>query len=204
MKNKLMYLVAVLFAACVSFSSCNDDDDDDIPAEFSGTWKFDKTHFVFDYSEESISIPGMDPMTPEEITNMVIDLGNEKMGEYFTGIRFDSKKELTVLMKIDGASKELSATYVVQKSTINVTLNKDELSALVGKDIAMMPAISLKYEIGTAALTLYIDKTYIQTLLSLVKGLNLDLSMEEQLILTAVETILNKTTTLEIGATLKR
>ena len=143
MKNKLMYLVAVLFAACVSFSSCNDDDDDDIPAEFSGTWKFDKTHFVFDYSEESIPIPGMDPMTPEEITNMVIDLGNEKMGEYFTGIRFDSKKELTVLMKIDGASKELSATYVVQKSTINVTLNKDELSALVGKDIAMMPAISL-------------------------------------------------------------
>ena len=143
-------------------------------------------------------------MAPEEITNMVIDWENEKMGEYFMGIRFDSKKELTVLMKIDGASKELSATYVVQKSTINVTLNKDELSALVGKDIAMMPAISLKYEIGTAALTLYIDKTYIQTLLSLVKGLNLDLSMEEQLILTAVETILNKTTTLEIGTTLKR
>ena len=29
-----MYLVAVLFAACVSFSSCNDDDDDDIDYEY--------------------------------------------------------------------------------------------------------------------------------------------------------------------------
>lgn len=204
MKNKLMYLVAVLFAACVGFSSCSDDDDDDTPAEFSGTWKFDKTHFVFDYSEENITIPGMDPMTPQEITNTVIQLGNEKMGEYFTGIRFDSKKKLTILMKIDGASKELSATYVVQKSKIDVTLNKDELSALVGKDIPMMPAISLIYEIGTADLTLFIDKTYIQTLISLVDGLNLDLSIEEQLIFTAAKTILNKTNKLEIGATLKR
>ena len=204
MKNKLMYLVAVLFAACVGFSSCGDDDDDDIPVEFSGTWKFDKTHFVFDYSEENITIPSMDPMTPQEITNTVIQLGNETMGEYFTGIRFDSKKDLTILMKIDGANKELSATYVVQKSKIDVTLNKDELSVLVGKDIPMMPAISLIYEMGTTDLTLFIDKTYIQTLLSIVDNLDLDLSMQEQLIFTAAKAILNKTTTLEIGATLKR
>ena len=107
-------------------------------------------------------------------------------------------------MKIDGANKELSATYVVQKSKIDVTLNKDELSVLVGKDIPMMPAISLIYEMGTTDLTLFIDKTYIQTLLSIVDNLDLDLSMQEQLIFTAAKAILNKTTTLEIGATLKR
>ena len=143
-----MYLVAVLFAAFVCFSCSDDDDNDDVPAEFSGTWKFDKTHFIFDYSEETITlpIPGMDPMTPEEVTAKVIDLGDENMGKYFTGIRFEKNKKMVILMNINEEPQELNATYEVKGSNVDVTLNKDEFGKLIGQELAIMPAISLQYK----------------------------------------------------------
>lgn len=201
-----MYLVAVLFAAFVCFSCSDDDDNDDVPAEFSGTWKFDKTHFIFDYSEETITlpIPGMDPMTPEEVTAKVIDLGDENMGKYFTGIRFEKNKKMVILMNINEEPQELNATYEVKGSNVDVTLNKDEFGKLIGQELAIMPAISLQYTTGTGNLTLYINKAYIQALLSAVSQLDLGLPAEVKLILAAVTPILNKTNKLEIGATLKR
>ena len=205
MKNKLMYLVAVLFAACVGFSSCSDDDDkDDTPAEFSGTWKFDKTHFVFEYSvDENITIPGIDPMTPEQVTARVVALGNEYMGKYFTGIRFDKKKALTILMKIKEKNEELRATYEIQGLNISITLNKEDLKVLAGKDLPI-PTINFKYSIGTDDLTIYMDKASIQPILSAVLLIDLGLTDAQKLILQEINKILSKTTKLEIGATLKR
>lgn len=204
MKNKLMYLVAVLFAACVGFSSCSDDDDDDdIPAEFSGTWKFNKTHFIFNYSEENVTITNVGTFTPEEVTAMVVALGNENMGKYFTGIRFDKKKALTILMKINEKDEEVRATYEVQGSNLSITLNKEDLKVLAGKDLPI-PAINFKYSIGTDDLTIYMDKASIQPILSAVLLIDLGLTDAQKGMIQEINKILNKTTTLEIGATLKR
>lgn len=204
MKNKLMYLVAVLFAACVGFSSCSDDDDDDdIPAEFSGTWKFNKTHFIFNYSEENVTITNVGTFTPEEVTAMVVALGNENMGKYFTGIRFDKKKALTILMKINEKDEEVRATCEVQGSNLSITLNKEDLKVLAGKDLPI-PAINFKYSIGTDDLTIYMDKASIQPILSAVLLIDLGLTDAQKGMIQEINKILNKTTTLEIGATLKR
>ena len=41
MKNKLIYLISVLFVAVVCFS-CSDDDDDNNDKDLIGTWNYTK------------------------------------------------------------------------------------------------------------------------------------------------------------------
>lgn len=209
MKNKIMYLIAVLIAASVCFSCSDDDNKDEVPAEFTGTWKFDKTHFVFDYKEASITIPSIGTLPVTVVKPLIEKTANDKMKAYFTGIRFDSNKQLTILMKMNEQDATLDATYEVQGSIINVSLNKEQLGALVGQDLAFLPAISLKYNIGAGNLTMYLDKAYIQTLVAgisvLLPQLMPDATDEEREALKqTINTIMGNTQQLEIGALLVR
>lgn len=60
MKNKLIYLISVLFVAVACFS-CSDDDDDNNDKDLIGTWNYTKKtsdiHFKFEYNGDEISFP---------------------------------------------------------------------------------------------------------------------------------------------------
>ena len=60
MKNKLIYLISVLFVAVACFS-CSDDDDDNNDRDLIGTWNYTKKtsdiHFKFEYNGDEISFP---------------------------------------------------------------------------------------------------------------------------------------------------
>ena len=65
MKNKLIYLISVLFVAVACFS-CSDDDDDNNDKDLIGTWNYTKKtsdiHFKFEYNGDEISFPeGLNP-----------------------------------------------------------------------------------------------------------------------------------------------
>ncbi|MEI3421986.1 MAG: hypothetical protein V8R91_13575 [Butyricimonas faecihominis] len=46
MKNKLIYLISVLFVAVACFS-CSDDDDDNNDKDLIGTWNYSRKRLIF-------------------------------------------------------------------------------------------------------------------------------------------------------------
>ena len=60
MKNKLIYLISVLFVAVACFS-CSDDDDNNNNKDLIGTWNYSgkaaDIHFEFEYNGDEISFP---------------------------------------------------------------------------------------------------------------------------------------------------
>ena len=59
MKNKLIYLISVLFVAVACFS-CSDDDDNNNNKDLIGTWNYSgkaaDIHFEFEYKGDEISV----------------------------------------------------------------------------------------------------------------------------------------------------
>ena len=138
MKNKLIYLVAVLLTVCTCYS-CSDDDDKDTE-DLTGTWKYENCHLVFDYQDANIQLPegvdlgfinpalsGLTAVPANLAAGFLKEIANDKMSDYFTGIKFVSNSELEIMMTMDGKAASLKAAYVVQNNVIGVTIDKDAL-----------------------------------------------------------------------------
>ncbi|MCB6970895.1 MULTISPECIES: hypothetical protein [Butyricimonas] len=188
MKNKLMYLVAVLFAACVSFSSCSDDDNDD-DETLTGTWNYGSKgdiYFELDYKEANIEIPeAVLNMLPEPIKSIIKGMfpdgkvpvatikpllasaAKEQLQKYLKGINFLSNKDIEILITVDGKEQTVKTTYETQGSTIAISTDSEFFQGIENfpKDIK---SISLNYFFKDGKLTLYLDTTYAKTIIAMI------------------------------------
>ena len=220
MKNKLIYLVAVLLTVCTCYS-CSDDDDKDTE-DLTGTWKYENCHLVFDYQDANIQLPegvdlgfinpalsGLTAVPANLAAGFLKEIANDKMSDYFTGIKFVSNSELEIMMTMDGKAASLKAAYVVQNNVIGVTIDKDALEKIAQKEINI-PEISLIYKFEDRNLIMYLNKVAVQGMLQtmlpmLVNQIKPDATPAEIAGITAYVTgVMNKTNTLEFGVILKR
>ena len=224
MKNKLIYLISVLFVAVACFS-CSDDDDDNNDKDLIGTWNYTKKtsdiHFKFEYNGDEISFPeGLIPsgVIPEEIPGVSetgIDvtmikvalpmLANKYMSQYFQGIKFTSETEMEILMTMNDQPATLKTTYTIQKDIIKVSTQSDGFKELLGT--IPVTSIDLNYKIANNELTVYLNTSYVKTLLAAVPAILkvTDLPAEQQTIIEDfVESFSKNLKTLEFGAKLTK
>ena len=185
MKNKLIYLISVLFVAVVSFS-CSDDDDENNDKDLIGTWNYtEKTadiHFKLEYNGDEISFPeGLIPsgVIPEGIRESAKQginvamikmalpvIANKYMSQYFQGINFTSETEMEIFMTMNDQPATLKTTYTIQKDIIKVSTQSDGFKELLGT--YSRPSIDLNYKIANNELTVYLSTSYVKTLLAAV------------------------------------
>ena len=224
MKNKLIYLISVLFVAVACFS-CSDDDDNNNNKDLIGTWNYSgkaaDIHFEFDYNGDEICFPeGLIPsgVIPEEIPGVSetgIDvtmikvalpmLANKYMSQYFQGIKFTSETEMEILMTMNDQPATLKTTYTIQKDIIKVSTQSDGFKELLGT--IPVTSIDLNYKIANNELTVYLNTSYVKTLLAAVPAILkvTDLPAEQQTIIEDfVESFSKNLKTLEFGAKLTR
>lgn len=222
MKNKLIYLISVLFVAVACFS-CSDDDNND--KDLIGTWNYSKKasdiHFELEYNGEEISFPeGLIPsgVIPEGIPgiseigiNVAIikmalpGIANKYMSLYFRGINFTSETEMEILMTMNEQPTTLKTTYTIQKDIIKVSTQSDDFKELLGA--IPVPSIDLNYKIVNNELTVYLGTSYVKTLLAAVPLIlsSTELPAEQQAtIKTFVETFSSNLKTFEFGAKLSK
>ena len=213
MKNKLIYLISVLFVAVACFS-CSDDDDDNNDKDLIGTWNYTKKtsdiHFKFEYNGDEISFPeGLIPsgVIPEGIPgisetgiNVAIikmalpGIANKYMSLYFRGINFTSETEMEIFMTMND-----------QPATIKVSTQSDGFKELLGT--IPVKSIDLNYKIVNNELTVYLGTSYVKTLLAAVPLIlsSAELPAEQQaMIKTFVETFSSNLKTFEFGAKLSK
>lgn len=230
MKNKLMYLVAVLFAACVGFSSCSDDDDK-IDETLTGTWNYGTKgdiYFEFEYKEDKIEIPdAISGMLPNEIKAAITALfpdgkipvasvkqllapyAKQQMQKYFRGINFISDKDMEILVTVNGQPESIKTTYEIQGSVIRISTQSDDFKDLTNNMIPeTVPSIDLNYFFKDKKLTLYVSTTYAKTILGMVPGILAATGTipAEYLpaVTSAVQAVSNNITKLELGPVLVR
>jgi len=219
MKNKLIYLIAVLFAANVCFS-CNDNDDD--PVDFTGTWEYGQkgdVHFVFEYAEENISIPagianlipvpGFPSTLPVSMVQQVLPgYAKGQMQKYFRGITFLPNREMEILMTAKGEPVSVKTTYEIQNDVLKLNIQSDDFKKLTGDNIpAMIRSVDLNYSFENDKLTLYLDTKYIKVLLNAAPAMMANAAMEDALkqeINAFISELSRNIKTLEIGAILAR
>lgn len=172
MKNKLIYLISVLFVAVACFS-CSDDDDNNNNKDLIGTWNYSgkaaDIHFEFDYNGQ-ISIPeGIIPpevVLPDGVAGMIsngIDasivklflpgIANKYMSQYFQGIKFTSETEMEILMTMNDQPATLKTAYTIQKDIIKVSTQSDGFKELLGT--IPVTSIDLNYKIANNELTVF-------------------------------------------------
>lgn len=207
MKNKLIYLISVLFVAVACFS-CSDDDDDNNDKDLIGTWNYTKKtsdiHFKFEYNGDEISFPeGLIPsgVIPEGIPG----IANKYMSLYFRGINFTSETEMEIFMTMNDQPATLKTTYTIQKDIIKVSTQSDGFKELLGT--IPVKSIDLNYKIVNNELTVYLGTSYVKTLLAAVPLIlsSAELPAEQQaMIKTFVETFSSNLKTFEFGAKLSK
>lgn len=222
MKNKLIYLISVLFVAVACFS-CSDDDDNNNNKDLIGTWNYSgkaaDIHFEFEYNGDEISFPeGLIPsgVIPEGIPGVsetginvamikmaLPMLANKYMSQYFQGIKFTSETEMEILMTMDDQPATLKTTYTIQKDIIKVSTQSNGFKELLGT--IPVPSIDLNYKIANNELTVYLNTSYIKTLLAAVPLILSSTELpagQQNAIKTFVETFSTNLKTLEFGAKL--
>ncbi len=228
-----MYLVAVLFAAFVCFSCSDDDDKDD--EELTGVWNYksaDDVYLEFEYKDENITISEeMLELIPEELLNKIPDnikelilkggipvtiakpllasYAGQQMAKYFRGINFVSDTELKILITAGDKDQEISTTYKVQGTVLQVSTQSDDFKKITKNMIPeAMASIDLNYFFKNGKLTLYLGTTYVKTIISMLPTILVatgTITPEEMVkIKPSIDNISSKITKLEIGATLKR
>ena len=224
MKNKLMYLIAVLFAASVCFS-CSDDDNNEDRTDLLGKWNYTKEakdiHFELEYNTGMITFPeGMIPagtipegipgVTEAGISVEMLKLGlpmiaNKYMSLYFRGINFTSETEMEILMTMDEQPVSLKTTYTTQKNIVKISTQSDGFKQLMGE--IPVQSIDLNYSINKDKLTLYLNTAYVKAVLSVVPTIlkDVDLPVEQKTkIGEFIQDFSTNLKTLEFGATLSR
>ena len=223
MKNKLIYLISVLFVAVACFS-CSDDDDNN-NKDLIGTWNYSgkaaDIHFEFEYNGDEISFPeGLIPsgVIPEGIPGVsetginvamikmaLPMLANKYMSQYFQGIKFTSETEMEILMTMNDQPATLKTAYTIQKDIIKVSTQSDGFKELLGT--IPVTSIDLNYKITNNELTVYLNTSYVKTLLAAVPAILkvTDLPAEQQTIIEDfVESFSKNLKTLEFGAKLTK
>ena len=224
MKNKLIYLISVLFVAVACFS-CSDDDDNNNNKDLIGTWNYSgkaaDIHFELEYNGDEISFPeGLIPsgVLPEGIPGVsetginvamikmaLPVLANKYMSQYFQGIKFTSETEMEILMTMNDQPATLKTTYTIQKDIIKVSTQSDGFKELLGT--IPVTSIDLNYKIANNELTVYLNTSYVKTLLAAVPAILkvTDLPAEQQTIIEDfVESFSKNLKTLEFGAKLTK
>ena len=132
MKNKLIYLISVLFVAVACFS-CSDNNDNISDKDLIGIWNYSgkavDIHFKFEYNGDEISFPeglipsGVFPEGIPRVSEMGINiamikmalpmLANKYMSQYFQGIKFTSDTEMEILMTMNDQPITLKTTYMI-------------------------------------------------------------------------------------------
>lgn len=198
MKNKLIYLISVLFVAVACFS-CSDDDDNNNNKDLIGTWNYSgkaaDIHFEFEYNGDEISFPeglipsGVIPEVSETGINVAMIkmalpmLANKYMSQYFQGIKFTSETEMEILMTMNDQPATLKTAYTIQKDIIKVSTQSDGFKELLGT--IPVTSIDLNYKITNNELTVYLNTSYVKTLLAAVPAILkvTDLPAEQQTII---------------------
>lgn len=224
MKNKLIYLISVLFVAVTSFS-CSDDDDNNSDKDLIGTWNYSgkaaDIHFEFEYNGDEISFPeglipsgvileGISGVSETGINVAMIKmalpmLANKYMSQYFQGIKFTSETEMEILMTMNEQPATLKTTYTIQKDIIKVSTQSDGFKELLGT--IPVNSIDLNYKIANNELTIYLNTSYVKTLLAAVPSIlkATDLTEEQQTMIERfVKTFSTNLKTLEFGAKLTK
>lgn len=170
MKNKLFHSITVLCMALIGFS-CSDDDTKNTK-DLLGAWGYVSPHFVFEYAQDSVVVT-MDKGKPKawavkDIRTNFLDMAQEKMGDYFRGMEFVNEKELNIRMLFaDGAEDQLKASYLCKNDIVQVSLDTADIKRLTGKTLNI-PKISFKYSIEGGQMQMYLDKSYIQSIVSMM------------------------------------
>jgi hypothetical protein len=223
MKNKLMYLVAVLFAAFVCFS-CSDDDNNGDDETLTGTWNYGTkgdVYLDFKYAKDKIEIPAeIIAMLPESIQGYIPADGvpvatvetllkpyaKQQMAKYFRGIEFLSDSELKILYTKDDKAESIKTTYTVQGSVLSISTQSEEFKAITDNKIpAQVSTIDLNYFFKDGKLTIYLNTTTIKKIVAMLPtilpALGVNLPAEA---LTAIQNISSNITKLDFGAVLVR
>lgn len=224
MKNKLIYLISVLFVAVVCFS-CSDNNDNISDKDLIGIWNYSgkavDIHFEFEYNGDEISFPeglipsGVFPEGIPGVSEMGINiamikmalpmLANKYMSQYFQGIKFTSDTEMEILMTMNDQPITLKTTYTIQKDIIKVSTQSNGFKELLGT--IPVNSIDLNYKIINNELTVYLNTSYVKTLLAVVPSILkvTDLTEEQQTMIEGfVKTFSINLKTLEFGAKLKK
>ena len=224
MKNKLIYLISVLFVAVVCFS-CSDNNDNISDKDLIGIWNYSgkavDIHFKFEYNGDEISFPeglipsGVFPEGIPRVSEMGINiamikmalpmLANKYMSQYFQGIKFTSDTEMEILMTMNDQPITLKTTYMIQKDIIKVSTQSNGFKELLGP--IPVNSIDLNYKIINNELTVYLNTSYVKTLLAVVPSILkvTDLTEEQQTMIEGfVKTFSINLKTLEFGAKLKK
>ncbi|HJA16046.1 MAG TPA: hypothetical protein H9796_13375 [Candidatus Butyricimonas faecavium] len=224
MKNKLIYLISVLFVAVVCFS-CSDNNDNISDKDLIGIWNYSgkavDIHFKFEYNGDEISFPeglipsGVFPEGIPRVSEMGINiamikmalpmLANKYMSQYFQGIKFTSDTEMEILMTMNDQPITLKTTYMIQKDIIKVSTQSNGFKELLGT--IPVNSIDLNYKIINNELTVYLNTSYVKTLLAVVPSILkvTDLTEEQQTMIEGfVKTFSINLKTLEFGAKLKK
>lgn len=166
--KKMIYFMVMAFVA-VSFIACDDENDTDgadgsTDGTYLAEWSYEKPYFEFEYDADTIRL-GSYAIASKDFKQMFLGMASEKMGEYFTGIEFKTTNQLLIkARKASGESLELHAGYVKNDQLLEVTLDKEDMKALMGEKAAMIPPISFNYFQTGKEMTIFFDKVYVRTL----------------------------------------
>jgi len=161
--NKIAYLI-FLTVATLSLVACDEDN-----KENSGkVWNYSKPFFEFEYATDTISLgtSGHEFKIPvKDLKETFLRMASVKMQDYFRGIDFYSADNLLIkAQRATGEPMEIRAGYLKNDQYIEVRLNAEDMTALMGEKAAMIPAISFKYFEKNEEMTLYFDEVYVQSI----------------------------------------
>lgn len=173
--KKIIYFL-FLMTAIVNFIACDDDEKND-----STLWNYTEPYFEFEYASDTISfgMPNQEmKFAVKELKTLFYFMAKEKMGDYFKGINFNSKDSLSILAQMaSGDSFEIHAGYHQDDDFIEVSLNSQDMKALMGDKAALIPPISFRYFVKGEQMTIYFDEVYIQSIFENVQMQNMLLPM---------------------------
>lgn len=171
MKKTLYYLLAIF--SVWSAVSCNDDEKE--VASLTGKWDYARPHFEFEYASDSIVIEMYQgrklAVSTEEFKKMFLRLATDKMQDYFQGIDVVSANDMEIIARMQTAETfRIGAEYEQTAEFIEVSLDRDDMQQLLGEKADMIPAVSFRYTLQSANLTMYFDKAYVRTIYAMMEN----------------------------------
>ncbi len=141
---------------------------DETSYETEGSWNYDRPYFEFEYLTDTVRFGmgnNMICMAAKDVKNMVYGMAAEKMQNYFTGIDFYAPDSLLIKARTAaGYPLQLHAHCQKDDQYLEVSLDPQDMTALLGEKAGMIPAISFRCVEDERQMKLYLGEVYIQSI----------------------------------------
>lgn len=132
------------------------------------TWQYHQPYFELEYMADSIHFGSADRqmnMSVADLKALFEDMAATKMQDYFKGIDFYTADTLLIkAQRASGEAMNIRASYLKDDRYMEITLNGEDMKALIGENAPTIPTISFQYLQQDGRLTVYLNEVYVQSI----------------------------------------